>query len=167
MTQPLIIFSHGQDGEPWGAKIVSMAAVARAQGYRVDSIDYRGMADPRQRVEKLRAVCNQLNDPPVLVGSSMGGYVAAAVAQHIAARGVFLLAPAFYIPGYEEHTPGAASCPITIVHGWRDDVVPAENSIRFGREYRTTLHLIDADHRMTDSVVIIAEYLRVFLQQLT
>jgi hypothetical protein len=44
------VFSHGQDGEPWGAKIVAMAEVARARGYTVESVDYRGMADPAVRV---------------------------------------------------------------------------------------------------------------------
>lgn len=166
MRQPLIIFSHGQDGEPWGAKIVAMTEIARAEGYRADSIDYRGMTDPLQRVEKLLAVCRQLEELPVLVGSSMGGYVAAAVAQKLNARGLFLLAPAFYMPGYEQYTPRAAQCPITIVHGWRDDVVPVDSSIRFAREYRSTLHVIDADHRMADNIRDITTYLARFLKQL-
>jgi pimeloyl-ACP methyl ester carboxylesterase len=165
MTQPIIVFSHGQDGEPWGGKIVAMAETARAAGYQAESIDYRGMADPTARVEKLLAFCKSLQ-APVLVGSSMGGHVAAAVSTFVNTRGLFLLAPAFYMPGFEQYTPQPARCPITIVHGWNDTIVPVDNSIRFAREHRARLHLIDSDHRMADSIQDIQGYLGQFLLQL-
>jgi pimeloyl-ACP methyl ester carboxylesterase len=167
MTQPIIIFSHGQDGEPWGGKIVAMAEVARNAGYQVESVDYRGMPDPAARVEKLQAFCNSLAQiaamRPVLVGSSMGGHVATAVSIPVKARGLFLLAPAFYMPGFEQFTPQPAACPITIVHGWNDDIVPVDNSIRYAREHRARLHVIDSDHRMTANVHDIMQYLAQFL----
>jgi pimeloyl-ACP methyl ester carboxylesterase len=166
MSERLIIFSHGQEGEPWGAKIVAMAEIARSMSYRVESVDYRGIADPAKRVEKLLAFCKALNIAPVLVGSSLGGHVATAVSQSTNARGLFLLAPAFFMPGYEQSTPKPAACPITIVHGWRDDVVPIDNSIRYAREYRATLHAIDSDHRMTENIRDIVRYLQVFLDDL-
>lgn len=170
MTQPIIVFSHGQDGEPWGTKIVAMAEVARGAGYRVESVDYRGMADPAARVEKLRQFCKTLPRAPVLVGSSMGGHVAAAVALEARARGLFLLAPAFYMPGYEQYTPKLAptreSCPIVIVHGWNDDVVPVDNSIRYAREHKCRLHVLDSDHRLTANIRDINEYLAQFLGRL-
>ena len=166
MTQPIIVFSHGQDGEPWGGKIVAMAEIARAAGYQVESVDYRGMPDPLARVEKLLAFCKAIT-APVLVGSSMGGHVATAVSTHVNTRGLFLLAPAFYMPGFEQYTPQPARCPITIVHGWNDDIVPVDNSIRFAREHRARLHVINSDHRMTDSVQDIQQYLGQFLLQLT
>jgi pimeloyl-ACP methyl ester carboxylesterase len=167
MTQPIIIFSHGQDGEPWGGKIVAMAEVARNAGYQVESVDYRGMTDPAARVEKLLAVCKSFAQtsatPPVLVGSSMGGHVAAAVSISASARGLFLLAPAFYMPGFEQFTPKPAACPIAIVHGWNDDIVPVDNSIRYAREHRARLHVIDSDHRMTANIHDITQYLAQFL----
>jgi pimeloyl-ACP methyl ester carboxylesterase len=170
MTQPLIVFSHGQDGEPWGTKIIAMAEVARDAGYQVESVDYRGMPDPAARVDKLLAFCNSLAEtatrPPVLVGSSMGGHVATAVSQSVNARGLFLLAPAFYMLGFEQYTPEPADCPITIVHGWNDDVVPVDNSIRYAREYRARLHVINSDHRMTADIRDITQYLTQFLLQL-
>jgi predicted esterase len=166
MSERLIVFSHGQDGEPWGAKIVAMADVARGLGYKTESVDYRGISDPQHRVEKLASFCKELHSSPVLVGSSMGGHVATAVSQSSGARGLFLLAPAFYMPGYEKYTPKPAHCPITIVHGWRDDVVPIDNSIRYAREYRATLHAIDSDHRMTASIQDIVRFLRIFLEDL-
>jgi len=164
--QPIIVFSHGQDGEPWGGKIVAMAEVARELGYRVESVDYRGMPDPQARVDKLLAFCKTLPTAPVLVGSSMGGHVATAVSREVNARGLFLLAPAFYMRGYEQYTPQPAACPIRIVHGWRDDIVPADNSIRYAREHRATLTLVDDEHRLTESTGDIAHYLRLFLNRL-
>jgi len=143
-----------------------MAEVARAAGFRVESVDYRGMPDPAARVEKLLAFCKQHVERPVLVGSSMGGHVAASVSQAVQARGLFLLAPAFYMAGFEQFTPKPAACPITIVHGWRDDIVPVDNSIRFAREYRATLHVLDSDHRMTDSIARIVFYFAQFLKSL-
>jgi SAM-dependent MidA family methyltransferase len=52
------------------------------------------------------------------------------------------------------------------VHGWNDDVVPVDNSIRYAREYRTRLHVIDSDHRMTADIGAITQYLAQFLLQL-
>ncbi len=166
MTQPSIVFSHGQDGEPWGTKIVAMADVARKAGFSVESVDYRGMADPAVRVAALLAFCTTLPGPPVLVGSSLGGHVATAVSKAVNAYGLFLLAPAFYMPGFEQFTPTPAACPMTIVHGWSDDIVPVENSIRYAREHRARLHVIDSDHRMTANIGDITQYLAQFLAQL-
>jgi alpha-beta hydrolase superfamily lysophospholipase len=39
-------------------------------------------------------------DEIVLMGSSMGAYVATVAAETIKPSGLFLLAPAFYLPGY-------------------------------------------------------------------
>ncbi|HTE43121.1 MAG TPA: alpha/beta fold hydrolase [Steroidobacteraceae bacterium] len=165
MAQPLIVFSHGQDGEPWGTKILAMSEPARAAGYRLESVDYRGL-EVEARVAKLSAFCKQQAERPVLVGSSMGGHVAAAVSMEVRARGLFLLAPAFFMPGFEEFTPVPADCPIAIVHGWHDDIVPVNNSIRFAREQSAALHVLDSDHRLTDSLEQIVDYLAQFLRQL-
>jgi predicted esterase len=166
MAQPLIVFSHGQDGEPWGTKIAAMAEPARAAGFRVESVDYRGL-EVEARVAKLLAFCRVQTERPVLVGSSMGGHVAAAVSQEVEARGLFLLAPALYMAGLEQHTPVPAKCPIAIVHGWHDDIVPVDNSIRFARDHSAALHVLDSDHRLTDSLAAIVDYLSQFLRQLS
>lgn len=166
MNQPLVIFSHGKDSEPWGGKITALAASARARGYRAESVDYRGMDDPQQRRHALLEFARTVDARPVLVGSSLGGQVATAASIELKARGLFLIAPAFYISGHELCTPQPAACPITIVHGWRDDIVPIDNSIRFAREQRATLHAIDADHRMVEQLAMIVTYFEVFLRAL-
>lgn len=161
-----VVFSHGQDGEPWGTKIVALAQVARDLGWLVESIDYRGMDDPQARVEKLREACKSLPPRPVLVGSSMGGHVATAVARQVDSRGLFLMVPAFYMPGFEQYTPQAPSCPITIVHGWRDDVVPVANSWRWAQTCRARLLVLDSDHRLGGDVPFLVHAFEYFLQNL-
>ena len=161
-----LVFSHGKESGPWGRKITAMAALGRDLGMAVESIDYRGMEDPAARVEKLVAAAVRLPKPLVLVGSSMGGHVSAAAAGRVRPRGVFLLAPAFYMAGYETHTPQDVPCPTTIVHGWHDDIVPVENSIRWAREHHAALHVLNSDHRLEDRIEVICNLLRDFLTEL-
>lgn len=165
-TVKTVVFSHGKESGPWGAKITAMAATVRDLNLGVESVDYRGLDDPAQRVEKLLAVGQELNGPIVLVGSSMGGHVAAAAASRLKAAALFLLAPAFYMPGFEKHTPQDVSVPTTIVHGWHDDVVPVDNVIRWAKEHRATLHVLDSDHRLEHQIGAICILLRDFLTAL-
>jgi pimeloyl-ACP methyl ester carboxylesterase len=158
-----VVFSHGKESGPWGAKITAMAAVVRDLELGVESVDYRGMEDPAERVEKLISVGLELKEPAVLIGSSMGGHVAAAAASRIRARAVFLLAPAFYMPGFEQYTPQDVAVPTAIVHGWRDDIVPIGNSIRWAREHQAALHILNSDHRLEDQIETICILLRAFL----
>lgn len=158
-----VVFSHGKESGPWGAKITAMAAVARDLGLEVESVDYRGIDDPSERVKKLIGLGAVFKAPAVLVGSSMGGHVAAAAAGALHARALFLLAPAFYMPGLEKYTPQEVAVPTTIVHGWHDDVVPVENSIRWAREHQAALHVLNSDHRLEDQIETICALLRTFL----
>ncbi|HXQ30984.1 MAG TPA: alpha/beta hydrolase [Steroidobacteraceae bacterium] len=161
-----VVFSHGKESGPWGTKISALADIARVEGYEVESVDYRGLDDPRERVTRLLAYCRDFQGRLVLVGSSMGGHVSVAGSRLLRAAGMFLIAPAFYMPGYEHQTPQPAACPITIVHGWRDDVVPVEHSVRFSREYAATLHVLDTDHRMQDRIAELGYYFEYFLATL-
>lgn len=159
-----VVFSHGMESGPWGSKITAMAAVARELGCAVVSVDFQGIDDPRVRVDKLIAVGRTLSGAVALVGSSMGGHVSAAAARPLQARGLFLLAPAFYMPGYEAFTPLDPGCPAAIVHGWSDDIVPIENSIRWAREHRAALHIVDSDHRLQNRIAEICLILSAFLR---
>lgn len=141
-----------------------MAAVAREVGLAVESVDYQGIDDPHARVQKLLQAAAGVRSPLVLAGSSMGGHVSAAAARALQPVGLFLLAPAFYMPGLEEHTPQQVTCATAIVHGWNDDIVPAQNSIRWAREHRAALHLLDSDHRLQDQIPAITNLLRDFLK---
>jgi pimeloyl-ACP methyl ester carboxylesterase len=158
MTMPYVCFSHGQESSPWGTKIKVMASAARDLGCQVDSIDYQGIADPVERVQKLIDTCEEINERLILVDSSMGGHVATAAADKVGAIGLFVLAPAYFMPGYEHLTPGAPRMPFEIVHGWHDDVVPVDNSIRYARACGATLHLVNGDHRLTANIDEITDW---------
>ena len=162
-----VIFSHGQESGPWGTKIRAMAERVRRMGCDADSIDYQGITDPSERVQKLLLECQDIDDALVLVGSSMGGHVATAAAAELNAVGLFVLAPAYYMQGYEEFTPEPPPIPICIVHGWRDDVVPVENSIRFAQSCRAELHVLDGDHRLTANIDEINYYLQRFIESIS
>lgn len=161
-----VIFSHGQESGPWGTKIRAMAELAESLGCKVLSIDYQGIADPTERVQKLIAETREIDDKIILVGSSMGGHVATAAAEDLGAAGLFVLAPAYYVEGLEALTPDAPGMPICIVHGWRDDIVPVENSIRFAEECRATLHVLDGDHRLTANIEDINNHLKMFIEKI-
>ena len=163
MPDRYVIFSHGMDGEPWSRKISGLAHIARSEGYRADSLDYRGVDSPRERVTMLVEYCQKLPGDLLLVGSSLGGYVAVAAAALLHARGVFLMAPALLMDGLPPLRARVIDCPTTIVHGWRDEVVPLEQSVRFARDYRATVHLLDTDHRMYDCLPLVNHLFEQFL----
>lgn len=167
MSAKKICFSHGQESGPWGTKIQAMAGIAQSAGWQVESLDYQGMTSALDRRDKLLAWCERQSGPYVLAGSSMGGFVAMAAATRVQPRGLFVLAPAFYVPGYEEFMPAPddlPDCPTLIVHGWRDDVVPWQGSVRYASQTRAELVLLDGDHRLTANIERINVLLRDFLR---
>ncbi len=153
MAELRVVWSHGKDSPPWGAKSTILAEVAKRRGLEMEALDYRGAIDPDVRVGRLVDHCQAIEGPVALVGSSMGGYASvAAAALEVRARGVFVLAPALYLPGYRwQDFPGLRS-PVTVVHGWRDELVPVEHILRFGGVHRCSLHVFDSDHRLIDKM---------------
>ena len=145
-----VVFSHGQESGPWGTKITALAAVAAAKGFATHSVDYRGIDDARARVAKLHADCATLPNAPILCGSSMGAYVTVAAAADLRALAVFLLAPALLLPGLPSLLDTALDCPVTLVQGWRDDVVRYEQTVQFAARHRYSLHVLNSDHRLSD-----------------
>jgi pimeloyl-ACP methyl ester carboxylesterase len=158
-----VCWSHGQESGPWGAKITALVEAARQKGFEATSLDYRGMVDPEDRVEKLIAHGRTVTKPLILAGSSIGGYVAAAAARTLKPAGLFLLAPAFYLPVCQTREFAGVPERTAIVHGWGDDVIPPENSFKFAQIHRATLHLVDGDHRLLGNVAEIKAYYLSFL----
>jgi predicted alpha/beta-hydrolase family hydrolase len=167
MTKRHVCFSHGQESGPWGSKIRSLADVAAGQGWPVESIDYQGIADPMARVRVLVEWCQKQPVAPVLAGSSMGAFVSVAASAQAEVAGLFLLAPALYVPGYRENLPAVApGCPITIVHGWADTVVPWEDSVQYAAAHHARLLLVDGDHRLAANIGEIGRLFSLFLDEL-
>lgn len=158
-----VIFSHGKESGPWGSKIKRLGSTAEKLGISVDSIDYTGVINPDERVDKLCDYLSNETEPFVLVGSSMGGYVSLVSAERFSPAGVFLLAPALYIDGYlhQQYKPDLSN--VEIVHGWSDDIIPVANSIRFASLAKCGLHLIDGDHRFNSSLNVVDKLFNSFL----
>lgn len=176
MKNLLVVFSHGKESGPWGSKIQTLANVAERLGAKFISVDYReypsgtahdqnaaGEAD--RRVGQLLDVELPAHHQLVLVGSSMGGYVSTVATTRLPVDGLFLMAPAFYLPGYANQDPTPRASNTMIIHGWSDGVVPAQNSIRFAKLHRCDLHLLDGDHRLNDALPKIEPLFELFLKQ--
>jgi len=163
MSKGLVHFVHGKESGPNGSKIVALADVARQQGWAVLSLDYAHTADPRVRLDQLRDACKGVDQPLLLVGSSMGGWVAAEASVWVDADGVFLLAPALYMPDYPVPAPAILATQAEIVHGWDDDIIPCENSVTFARLRGCTLHLVPGGHRLDTQIPLLCELFRAFL----
>ena len=176
MKNLLVVFSHGKESGPWGSKIRTLADVAERLGAQVISVDYRehpagtpqdqnspGEAD--RRVGQLLSLTPPEHRQLVLVGSSMGGYVSTVASIRLPVDGLFLLAPAFYLPGYANQDLAPRAKKTMIVHGWGDGVVPVQNSIRFAREHQCDLYLLDGDHRLNAALPKIEPLFELFLKQ--
>lgn len=142
----------------------------------------------------------------ILMGSSLGGYLAAVYAgRHPEVERLVLLAPAFHFPqrwperytveqrdrwkrqrsmpvfhyGYGREIPlgygivdDAESYenepeftqPALIIHGTRDDIVPAEVSMSYAsRHPNVDLHLMESGHELTDVLNPMWELIRAFM----
>jgi uncharacterized protein len=99
MARPRLIYLHGFASSPGSNKATRFAQALRAKGVTVEvpdlnEGDFRGLTISRQLrlVERLSAG----GDPLAIVGSSMGGYVAALhAAREPRVAALVLLAPAF------------------------------------------------------------------------
>jgi len=164
MAKHRVYFAHGMESGPWGTKITALAKIAKALGCDVESPDYSGERDPDARVRRLLALQPQAEDKLILVGSSMGGYVSVAASCTLKPAGLFLLAPALYIPGFDFGGRAAAGM-IEVVHGWQDDIVPVDHSIRFAREHQADLHLLVAGHTLTERMDDLTHLFSAFMER--
>jgi pimeloyl-ACP methyl ester carboxylesterase len=165
MTDCRLLWCHGSLSCPWGTKSTALAETAREFGLAMEGPDFSDLDAPDARVERLAAVLAEDNRPAILAGSSMGGYVAATTAMRARVAGLFLLAPAFYLPGYATHVFSGLPDPVTVIHGWDDDVVPVDNSIRFARTHKAALHVVADGHRLEGSTAALCALFARFLAE--
>jgi predicted esterase len=161
----LVHFIHGKESGPGGRKLAALSEVAGDAGWRTCSLNYAHTTDPAARLQQLVTACLGERGPLLLVGSSMGGWVAAEAARRVGARGVFLLAPAVYMAGYPSQEPVVPHEHTDIVHGWDDDVIPYDNAVRFARTNGCTLHLVQGDHRLSAQIPLLCELFTSFLRK--
>ena len=162
----LVVFAHGKDSIPWGSKFLHLAHIANGLGVDAISPDYTDLADPDQRVARMLGTVLPEHQVLILVGSSMGGYVSTVASRTVKPKGLFLMAPAFAMPGYHEQDPIPGTDLVCIVHGWQDETIPVGHSIRFARNHLAELHLIEGDHRLDGVVPQVGRLFEDFLQRM-
>lgn len=190
-----IVYLHGFASSPESGKARFFAGKFHELGVpftapQLDEGNFEGLTISGQ----LRVVEKAVGgEPAVLMGSSLGGYIAALyAARSVQVDKLVLLAPAFHFPtrwrarysteelelwrrrgtklffhygvkeerglGYQivedaqkyEDEP-AFRQPALVLHGRKDDVVPAELSKAFAEGHpNVTLRLLDSGHELTD-----------------
>jgi predicted alpha/beta-hydrolase family hydrolase len=151
-----VLLSHGLESGPTATKVSALARVAQARGWQAECLDYRDLDATRDvnrladRVARLRMRATGTNGL-VLAGSSMGAFVSGLVSLVVRPRALFLMAPPLAIPGFATRFD-AARVPTTIVHGWRDELIPADDVSGFAKARGDELHLVDDEHRLAAHV---------------
>lgn len=171
--KPIVLFSHGHLSSPDSLKIQQLAPIAGQAGFQTHALDYRDLRDdPAGRAQRLLEHMQALDQAPVLVGSSLGGWVSMYAAEHLPAAGLFLMAPALFM---EDRVPGGVvpetyrprSPQISVVHGWHDDIIPWQSSLRWASQQQASLHLVDSDHRLESAMETLKALFSTFLAHMS
>lgn len=152
MATGVVCFAHGMESGPWGTKITHLAALAAGRGWQSVSPDFSFTKNPQERMRFLLDAPPEHGAAPlVLVGSSMGAYVAAHACTRLKPAALFLMAPAFYFPGWDEE-PQDLPARTLVVHGWQDEVVPVDVALKFAQTHQVELHLLNSEHTLADQL---------------
>ncbi|SIQ04716.1 alpha/beta family hydrolase [Solilutibacter tolerans] len=155
------ILSHGFESGPDATKVTALAEAADALGWTHERPDYTDLDAQREvselgnvpaRLERLLAIAQDAarRGPVVLAGSSLGAYISGLVSLQVPVAGLFLMAPPIRMG--TAHPLDAASVPTSIIHGWRDELIPADEVIMWAQVRRDRLLLVDDSHRLTEHV---------------
>ena len=160
-TRGHCILSHGFESGPDASKVTALAEVAQRQGWSHERPDYTDLdalaavsplGDVAARVARLRALAETAaaRGPLVLAGSSLGAWISGRVSLDVPVRALFLMAP----PARMGDAPPlqAAGVPISIVHGWHDELIEATDVVEWARARSATLLLVDDTHRLSGHV---------------
>jgi len=155
------ILSHGFESGPDATKVAALAEVAERAGWSHERPDYTDLdakhdvsrlGDVHARVERLLALARAgaARGPLVLAGSSLGAWISGQVSLRVPVQGLFLMAP----PTRMGDAPPlqAADVPVSIVHGWHDELIPATAVVDWAATRKATLLLVDDAHRLSDHV---------------
>lgn len=161
-----VIFSHGKESGPFGSKIkYLMDIVFKYSNMKSHSIDYSDLDNPDERVIRLIDYCSNIDDQIILVGSSMGGYTSIVGSEIIKPKGLFVMAPALYMPGYLVQDYKPTSEHKLVIFGYNDEVIPVENGIKFSKSHQVPLILIPSDHRLKNDIEYIGAQFDLFLKK--
>lgn len=169
------ILSHGFESGPDATKVTALAEVAQRLGWSHERPDYtdldadRGvgpLGDVPARQQRLLELARSAAaiGPVVLAGSSLGAYIAAQVSLQVPVAGLFLMVP----PTRMGPLPAldAAAVPISIVHAWHDELIPATEVIHWAQARSARLLLLDDSHRLASHVQASAQAFEQLLSSL-
>ena len=103
----------------------------------------------------------------------MGGYVSVTAACEVAdnnkslkqrMKGLFLMVPAVYLPGYMRQDFSAELPRMSIVHAWGDDIVPYENSLRLAQQHQADYHVFAGGHQLSEPLEQVKQVFLIFLK---
>lgn len=147
MADPRVLFVHGLEGSPQGAKARLFAEHFDALTPAMDTSDFDACIEvQRQAIETFH--------PDVVVGSSFGGAVVVALLRTRAWRGPTLLLAQAAVH-YDETVRLPDDVTVWLVHGTGDTLIPVEHSRRLaatGRAERVRLIEVEDDHPLHASV---------------
>ena len=162
MSRGHCILSHGFESGPDATKVTALAQAAEQLGWSSERPDYTDL-DARQgvshvgdvpaRLQRLLDIAGQAatrHGPLVLAGSSLGAWISGRVSLEVPTRALFLMAPPIGMgraPALE-----AAPVPTSIIHGWRDELIPATAVIDWAAARNARLLLVDDAHRLAANV---------------
>ena len=114
--------------------------------------DVSSLGDVLARLQRLReiAAAAAARGPVVLAGSSLGAYIAGRISLEVPVRGLFLMAPPITMGPLPELD--AAAVPVSIIHGWDDELIPARQVVDWAHMRRARLLLVNDSHRLSDHV---------------
>jgi pimeloyl-ACP methyl ester carboxylesterase len=167
-----VILSHGTGSGPQATKVSVLAEAAESMGYTIERPDYRDcdalgeQASVAPRVARLVERMRACAEPPILVGSSMGAFVSGLASLQAPCRALFLLALPVGIPGLEPSFDMARDVPAMLVHGFADDLCPADAALSFAERVGMPALLVNDGHRLADHVPVIEQQFRLFLEHL-
>jgi predicted esterase len=155
------ILSHGFESGPDATKVTALAEAAERLGWTHERPDYTDLDAKREvskfgdvlaRLQRLQQLAHDASThgPLVLAGSSLGAWISARVSLEVPLRGLFLMAPPIHMG--PAPTLDAATLPIYIIHGWHDELIPAQQVIDWAAPRNARLLLVDDSHRLTDHV---------------
>ena len=169
MMKPLLVLSHGLHSSPDATKVSALAAIAEPLGFSSVRPDYRDLddsGDMRRIDERIARLVEHApkNAPVILAGSSMGAFVSGFASLQLNCAGLFLMALPISIPGYARRFE-AKRVPTALVHGWSDELCPADDAIAFARARSDEIALVRDDHRLGAHVHFVAENFARFLRR--
>lgn len=165
-----VILSHGSDSGPDATKVSALARVAEALGWSTLRPDYRAddtagyAGSVPLRVARLIDAMRHAPRPLVLAGSSMGAFVSGLASIELECDGLFLVALPTTIPECPSRFDLRPGIETMLVHGYRDELCPADAALAFASARGIPALMLDGDHRLSNHVAMIERQFRLLLE---